>query len=64
MSSKPVPDTSNAANRRDFLKLAALGAPATAASVIVAPAAQAAQPSGDGYRETAHVRAYLASARF
>ena len=57
-----------ASNRRDFLRLASLGA--AAAGAASATGAQAAtglaveEVAGDGYRETAHVKAYLDSARF
>jgi hypothetical protein len=57
-----------ASSRRDFLRLASVGA--AAASVASATGAQAAtgmsvdEVAGDGYRETAHVKAYLDSARF
>lgn len=54
-------------SRRDFLKLATVGAPAAAAAAVVAPeAAEAdeAKAGGEGLRKTAHVKAYLESARF
>ncbi len=53
--------------RRSFLKLAAMSAPAVAATAVTgaAPAEAAeAEPAGSGLRETAHVKAYLDSARF
>ncbi|QIE55605.1 twin-arginine translocation signal domain-containing protein [Pikeienuella piscinae] len=52
-------------SRRDFLKLA-VAAPATAAAVAGAPEKAAAEtrPVGKGLRKTAHVKAYLESARF
>ncbi len=55
------------ASRRDFLKLAASGAPAVA---VVAAAtggqAEAAQPdlTSERMQDTAHTRAYFDSARF
>lgn len=59
-------DKDNSTSRRDMLKLAALGAPAVAVAAV-APKAAAAAPAetaGEGYRKTAHVQAYLDSARF
>jgi hypothetical protein len=56
-----------ASNRREFLSMATVGAAAAgAAAAVGAPqAAQAATPEqGEGYRETAHVKAYLESCRF
>jgi hypothetical protein len=56
-----------AANRRDFLKLASVAAPAAAASVVVSGTAAEAAPEtakGSGLRDTAHTRAYFESARF
>ncbi len=51
--------------RRDFLKLATVGAPAAvAASVATGGQAVAAEPTELGYTETAHVKAYLESCRF
>ncbi len=52
--------------RRSFLKLAALSAPAAAATAVGAGEAEAApeESAGTGLRKTAHVEAYLASARF
>lgn len=52
-------------DRRGFLKLAAVGAPAAAVAAAAAPKeAQAAAETGDGLRKTPHVQAYLDSARF
>ena len=53
-------------NRRDFLKLAALSAPAAvaAAASVVQPAAAATTNETAGMRDTAHTRAYYDSARF
>ncbi len=55
----------NGASRRDFLKQAALAAPAAAiaAAAGAAPAA-AGEVDGEGLQETTHVRAYYDSARF
>lgn len=58
-----------AKSRRDFLKLAATGAPVAAAAAIAGGAVQArdAEDAGthsESYRETEHVRKYLESARF
>lgn len=61
---KKVEDGSS---RRDFLKMAATGAPAVAiASLATTGTAQAAEPdlSSDKMQDTAHTRAYLDSARF
>lgn len=58
-------------SRRDFLKLAATGAPAVAvAAVAGGTSAEAAVPGGNadgkaaGLRKTEHVEKYLESARF
>jgi len=56
-----------ATSRRDFLKLAATGAPAAAVAVVATGgAAEAAEPdlSLDKMQDTAHTRAYYDSARF
>ena len=53
--------------RRTFLKLAATAAPAAAVAVASGGAAEAADATaseGSGLRKTAHVQAYLDSARF
>lgn len=52
--------------RRDFLKLATVGAPAVAAAAIAGSGeAEAATTKTElGYSETAHVKAYLESCRF
>ncbi len=53
------------AGRRDFLKLATVGAPAAvAATVATGGHALAAEPTELGYSETPHVKAYLESCRF
>ncbi|MEL6205669.1 MAG: ubiquinol-cytochrome c reductase iron-sulfur subunit N-terminal domain-containing protein [Pseudomonadota bacterium] len=54
------------ATRRDFLKVAAVAAPAAAAATLTAPGAAEASvaDAGDCMQDTAHTRAYLASARF
>jgi hypothetical protein len=55
------------ASRRDFLKLAGTAAPAAAVAAVASPGtagAALAEESPEGYRETEHVRKYLASARF
>lgn len=54
-------------NRRDFLKLAGTAAPL--AAVVVATAGSEAEakpvdPASEKMQDTAHTRAYLASARF
>lgn len=54
-------------SRRDFLKLAATGAPAVAmATAITGGKAEAAEPdlTSDRMQDTAHTRAYFESARF
>jgi anaerobic selenocysteine-containing dehydrogenase len=58
-----------AAARRQFLKLASLGAvagtAAAAASLLPSPTTAAApEPEGKGYRETAHVKRVYELARF
>ena len=52
--------------RRNFLKLAAVSAPAAAATAVTGTEAEARteEPKGSGLRKTAHVQAYLDSARF
>ncbi|KAJ57166.1 twin-arginine translocation pathway signal protein [Actibacterium mucosum KCTC 23349] len=56
------------ASRRDFLKLAGASAPAAAVAVAAGGStqAEAAEPdlTSDKMQDTAHTRAYLASARF
>lgn len=54
------------ATRRDFLKIAGTTAPLAAAVVATGTTAEAAEPdlSSDKMQDTAHTRAYLASARF
>ena len=53
-------------DRRDFLKLAGLSAPAAAAAVAagVSEAEAKAEEAGDRMQDTAHTRAYFASAKF
>jgi hypothetical protein len=54
-------------SRRDFLKLAATGAPAVVvASAVTSGRAEAAEPdlTSDRMQDTAHTRAYFESARF
>lgn len=55
-----------AANRRDFLKLASAAVPAAAVAAATGTAAQAAEPEGrgEGLRDTPHTRTYYESARF
>lgn len=54
------------AGRRDFLKLAGLGALASGATVVAgsAEAAEAVEQGGSGYRETDHVKKAYETARF
>ncbi|MGX0975759.1 hypothetical protein ACSSVY_001469 [Roseovarius sp. MBR-51] len=59
--------TEAGSSRRDFLKLAATGAPAVAvATVVTAGTAEAAEPdlTSNEMQDTAHTRAYFESARF
>jgi nitrous oxide reductase len=54
-------------SRRSFLKFAAVAGPAAAVAATGASEAEAAEEireEGKGLRKTAHVEAYLASARF
>ncbi|PKQ12041.1 MAG: twin-arginine translocation pathway signal protein [Alphaproteobacteria bacterium HGW-Alphaproteobacteria-1] len=63
MTRKPEDGTS----RRDFLRLAATGAPMAAVAVAVSgQSAEAAEPdlASDRMQDTAHTRAYFDSARF
>jgi len=55
-----------ATSRRDFLKVATAAAPLAAASTIAGATAEAAEPdlASDKMQDTAHTRAYFASARF
>lgn len=55
------------ASRRDFLKLAGTAAPAAAVAVTASGSqAEAAEPdlTSDKMQDTAHTRAYFASAKF
>lgn len=54
------------ATRRDFLKVAATTAPVAAVAVATGTETEAAEPdlSSDRMQDTAHTRAYYASARF
>jgi hypothetical protein len=53
-------------SRRDFLRLASVGATAAGVAAVSAGAAEAAEaPAGEsGYRKTEHVAKYLDSCRF
>ena len=62
-------DKAPKSDRRDFLKLAGVGAVAGGAAALggtkkAQAAAAADAPSGGGYRETEHVRKFYRSARF
>lgn len=59
-------DEKRAASRRDFLKLAAAGAPVAAMAAISAPAEAAEAGQGDktGLPMTEHAKKYYESARF
>jgi hypothetical protein len=55
------------ADRRDFLKRSAVSVAAAGAVVVAGKTVSASEvevPSGAGYRETEHVKAFYASARF
>ena len=54
------------ASRRDFLKIAGTAAPAAALAAAAGKPAEAAapDPTSDRMQDTAHTRAYYASARF
>lgn len=55
------------ASRRDFLKLAGTAAPVVAVAAVASPdGAEAAEPdlASNRLQDTAHTRAYFASARF
>lgn len=55
-------------NRRDFMKLAALGTVSSGAALLAssdkAEAVEVKSPSSVGYRETKHVQEYYRTARF
>lgn len=54
-------------NRRDFLKLATVSAPAAIAAVAVSgtqASADEGAKKGSGVQDTAHTRAYFESAKF
>lgn len=59
-------DIDETAGRRGFLKLATLGAAASGVAAATGGRAEAAAEDAprEGYRETAHVKAYLDSCRF
>lgn len=60
-------EKSEGTNRRDFLKLAGTTAPVAAVALATGTGKAEAQPvdlSSDKMQDTAHTRAYLASARF
>lgn len=61
--------TGPSTDRRGFLKFSGLGAVAAGAVAVgstttEAAAAPAAEPTGSGYRETAHVKTVYSLARF
>ncbi len=58
--------TDDGTSRRDFLKLAATGAPVAAVATVTGGTAEAAEPdlTSDKMQDTAHTRAYFDSARF
>ena len=54
-------------DRRDFLKRSAVSVASAGAVVVAGKSASASDmeiPSGSGYRETEHVKAFYKSARF
>ena len=59
-------DEKRAESRRDFLKLAATGAPVAAVAAVAGTDADAAveDVAGEGLRMTEHTRKYYDSARF
>jgi hypothetical protein len=59
-------DEKRASNRRDFLKLAATGAPVAAVAAVAGTDAEAAieDAAGEGLRNTEHTKKYYDSARF
>ena len=59
-------DEKRAASRRDFLRLAAAGAPAAAVAAVAAPAAaeEPEEKAKTGLRLTEHAKKYYDSARF
>lgn len=60
-------DEKRTASRRDFLRLAAAGAPAAAVAAVAAPAAADERPEETakaGLRQTEHTKKYYDSARF
>lgn len=59
-------DRDTASSRRDFLRLASLGAAASGVAMATGAEAASVEPAAEatGYRETPHVRAYLESCRF
>jgi len=64
MSKRSDGDTTN---RRDFLKLASVSAPAAVAAVALTgteAVADEIEPTGTGLRDTAHTRAYFESVKF
>jgi hypothetical protein len=55
------------ADRRDFLKRSAVSVAAAGVVAVAGKTASASEveaPTGSGYRETEHVKAFYASARF
>jgi hypothetical protein len=63
------PREAGASTRREFFRLAGLGAGAAAAAGLTSKAATAAEQvkrddRGSGYQETAHVKTYYELARF
>lgn len=64
--SSEVTEKATDKGRRDFLKFATTAAPAVVAAAAVGAAATEAEaaPASSGLQDTAHTRAYLATARF
>ncbi len=59
-------DEKRASNRRDFLKLAATGAPVAAVAAVAGTDVEAAveDVAGEGLRSTEHTKKYYELARF
>lgn len=71
MGKRPIDDRghetdSTGTDRRGFLRLAGLGTVVGGAALVAGTSAKASEAaqSGQGYRDTAHIRAYYDTARF
>ena len=63
-SIKNKKQTTNKANRRDFIKMSALGATATVALASGAAKASVNEKVSGGYKETEHVKTFYKLAKF